>query len=92
MSAGTTNSMSRPGGLRLPRGGKRDHYLRVTAVIEVHKPEIERRAHRSGQRNTPKGKRDVYFEEYGKFVQTSVYDFGVLKSARVTDRRSLKRP
>ena len=50
--------------------------FRVTAVGELQKPKIERA---SGRQTKPegalKGKRDVYFEDYGKFVLTAVYDF-----------------
>jgi N-methylhydantoinase A len=61
--------------------GKEIIIFRVTAIGELHKPEIEREpAGASNAEHAEKGKRDVYFEEYGKFVQTSVYDFGVLKS------------
>ena len=50
--------------------------FRVTAVGELQKPKIERASARPTKTEEAlKGKRDVYFEDYGKFVPTAVYDF-----------------
>jgi N-methylhydantoinase A len=50
--------------------------FRVTAVGELQKPKIERASGRQTKTEEAlKGKRDVYFEDYGKFVPTAVYDF-----------------
>jgi N-methylhydantoinase A len=50
--------------------------FRVTAVGELQKPKIERASGRQTKTEEAlKGKRNVYFEEYGKFVLTAVYDF-----------------
>jgi N-methylhydantoinase A len=50
--------------------------FRVTAVGELQKPKIERASGRQTKTEEAlKGKRDVYFEDYGKFVLTAVYDF-----------------
>src|SRR4029077_2694094 len=50
--------------------------FRVTAVGELQKPKIERASGRQTKTEEAlKGKRDVYFEDYGKLVPTAVYDF-----------------
>jgi len=60
--------------------GKEIITFRVTAIGELQKPEIERNfLEVNNAELAKKGNRDVYFEEYGKFVQTSVYDFDALR-------------
>lgn len=54
--------------------------FRVTAVGELHRPKIERATTReTNTEQAIKGKRDVYFEDYGKFVPAAVYDFERLR-------------
>ena len=48
--------------------------FRVTAVGELRRPQIERGTLREDSAAL-KSKRDVYFEDYGKFVPTCIYDF-----------------
>jgi N-methylhydantoinase A len=60
--------------------GKEIITFRVTALGELRKPEIEREP--KGEANAAcalKGEREVYFEELGKCVLTSVFDFDILK-------------
>jgi N-methylhydantoinase A len=60
--------------------GKEIIIFRVTAIGELPKPEIERE--RPGETDAAyavKGRRDVYFEEFGKFVPALVYDFDRIK-------------
>jgi len=53
--------------------------FRVTAIGELQRPKIECASMRAmNTDDARKGKRDVYFEDYGKFVPTSVYDFARL--------------
>ncbi|MBI4431644.1 MAG: hydantoinase/oxoprolinase family protein, partial [Candidatus Omnitrophica bacterium] len=50
--------------------------FRVTAIGELKRPEIKR--YTIGQiasHPSSKGKRNVYFDDYGDFVETPVYDF-----------------
>jgi N-methylhydantoinase A len=50
--------------------------FRVTAIGELQRPRIESAsAQEADAQEALKVKRDVYFEEYGKFVPTAVYDF-----------------
>ena len=50
--------------------------FRVTAIGELQRPKIECASMReTNTEEAVKGKRDVYFEDYGKFVPTAVYDF-----------------
>ena len=54
--------------------------FRVTAVGELQRPKIERASTREANtEQAVKGKRDAYFEDYGKLVPTAVYDFERLK-------------
>ncbi|MBM4261897.1 MAG: hydantoinase/oxoprolinase family protein [Deltaproteobacteria bacterium] len=56
--------------------GKEIITCRVSGVGSLPKPALERET--KSEQNAEaavKSKRDVYFEEYGKFVATSVYDF-----------------
>jgi len=54
--------------------------FRVTAVGELQRPKIESAPAREANTEAAlKGKRDVYFEDYGKFVPTAIYDFERLK-------------
>ena len=60
--------------------GKEIIIFRVTAIGELPKPEIERE--RPGETDAAyavKGRRDVYFEEFGQFVPALVYDFDRIK-------------
>lgn len=59
--------------------GKEIITCRVSGVGCLPKPEFERDT--MGEKNVAaaiKGKREVYFEEYGKYVATQVYDFDQL--------------
>jgi N-methylhydantoinase A len=50
--------------------------FRVTAIGELQRPKIEGASTRETNTDEAlKGKREVYFEDYGKFVPTTVYDF-----------------
>jgi N-methylhydantoinase A len=50
--------------------------FRVSAVGELRRPKIETAtARKVNPEEALKGKRDVYFEDYGKFAPTPVYDF-----------------
>jgi N-methylhydantoinase A len=54
--------------------------FRVTAVGELQRPKIEGVSTReTNTEQALKGKRDVYFEDYDKFVPAAVYDFERLK-------------
>ncbi len=60
--------------------GKEIITFRVTALGELRKPEIEREPKgASNPARALKGKREAHFEEFGKFVPTSVFDFDALK-------------
>jgi N-methylhydantoinase A len=60
--------------------GKEIIVFRATAIGELPKPELEReRTGETGAQHAVKGTRDVYFEEFGEFASTSVYDFDRLK-------------
>ncbi len=61
--------------------GKEIITCRVTGVGALPKPELERQT--MGETNPQaalKGRRDVYFEEYGKFTPTPIYDFDRLSA------------
>ena len=50
--------------------------FRVTAIGELQRPKIEGASTRETNTDEAlKGNREVYFEDYGKFVPTTVYDF-----------------
>ena len=54
--------------------------FRLSAVGRLQRPRIESsRAREANTEAALKGKREVYLEDYGKFVPTSVYDFAALK-------------
>ena len=60
--------------------GKEIVTFRVTAIGELPKPEFERQPPAEvDAKHAVKGKRAVYFEEFGKFVPTSIYDFDRIK-------------
>jgi N-methylhydantoinase A len=61
--------------------GKEIITFRVSGIGRLHKPEIERsEAGKPDPGRALKGKRDVYFEEHGKFVATHVFDFDRIES------------
>ncbi len=56
--------------------GKEITTFRVDAVGQLRRPNIKKEPIRKmAARDARKGSRDVYFEEYGKFVATDIYDF-----------------
>jgi N-methylhydantoinase A len=55
--------------------------FRLSAVGRLQRPRIEStRAREADTEGALKGKREVYFEDYGKFVSTDVYDFDGLEA------------
>lgn len=64
--------------------GKEIITCRVSGVGSLPKPELERETRSEKNADAAiKGKRQVYFEEYGKFAATVVYDFDQLSVGAV---------
>jgi N-methylhydantoinase A len=60
--------------------GKEIITFRVSGIGRLRKPEIERsKPGKTDPARALKGKRDVYFEEHGKFVATRIFDFDRLE-------------
>src|SRR4029077_17972722 len=56
--------------------GKEIMVFRVIAVGEIEKPNIKRYPVKKESANKSlKGKREIYFDEYSRFIPTTIYDF-----------------
>lgn len=61
--------------------GKEIMVFRVIAVGEIEKPNIKRYpVKKESADSSLKGKREIYFDEYSRFISTNVYDFSRMTS------------
>ena len=77
-----------------PEAGKEMLSLRVTAIGKLAKPTVHKHAVEPGDvREALKEGRAVYFEEYGDFTATDIYDFGRLSAgANITGPAIIETP
>ncbi len=77
-----------------PEAGKEMLSLRVTAIGKLAKPAVHKNAVEPGDaRGALKEGREVYFEEYGDFTATDIYDFGRLSpGANITGPAIIETP
>ena len=77
-----------------PEAGKEMLSLRVTAIGKLAKPAVQKHAvEPSDVREALKEGREVYFEEYGDFTATDIYDFGRLSAgANITGPAIIETP
>ena len=77
-----------------PEAGKEMLSLRVTAIGKLAKPTVHKNAVEPGDvREALKEGRAVYFEEYGDFTATDIYDFGRLSAgANITGPAIIETP